>query len=94
MDKYLELKTNGIKNEKRLLNEVITLWLGNTNPSFVPYIEFFDDEKLEKQTDYREIVDEISKFFENKQKYGPNDQNLIEMLKAPFELYPLFKRTT
>ena len=88
LDKYLELKTNGIKNEKRLLNEVITLWLGNTNPSFVPYIEFFDDEKLEKQTDYREIVDEISKFFENKQKYGPNDQNLIEMLKAPFELYP------
>jgi hypothetical protein len=88
LDEYLEQKTNGIENEKRLLNEVIILWLGNTNPSFLPYIEFFDDEKLEKQTDYREIIDEISKFFESKQKFGPNNQNLIEMLKAPFELYP------
>ena len=88
LDVFLEQKTNGIKNEKRLLNEVITLWLGNENPSFVPYVEFFDDEKLEKKTDYREIVSEISKFFESKQKYGPNNQNLIEMLKAPFELYP------
>lgn len=88
LDEYLKQETGGIKNEKRVLNEVIPLWLGNVNPSFVPYMELFDDELLEKQTDYSEIVREIINFFDNKPGYGPNDQNLIEMLQTPFKLYP------
>jgi len=66
----------------------INLWFGNSNPSFSPYVELFDDESLEKRTAYREIIDEITKFFEDKTRFGPNNQNLIEMLNEPAIKFP------
>ncbi|TFF89910.1 MAG: hypothetical protein EU548_05680, partial [Promethearchaeota archaeon] len=46
--KFLEQKSNGIKNKHRFQEEFINLWLANTNPSFSSYIELFDDDVLEK----------------------------------------------
>ena len=88
IEAFLKDKVEGVENEIHFVDEFVNLWLGNMNPSYSPFIELFDDESLEKRTAYREIVDEISNFFEEKAKFGPNNQNLIEMLKEPVEKHP------
>ena len=88
IEAFLKNKVEGVENEIHFVDEFVNLWLGNMNPSYSPFIELFDDESLEKRTAYREIVDEISNFFEEKAKFGPTNQNLIEMLKEPLEKYP------
>jgi len=88
VEEFLKDEVGGVENEIHFVDEFLNLWLGNMNPSYSPFVELFDDETLEKRTAYREIVDEISNFFEDKAKFGPDNQNLIEMLKEPVEKYP------
>jgi len=64
------------------------VWFGNSNPSYSPFLELFDDESLEKRTAYREIIEEITNFFDDKTRFGPNNLNLIEMLNEPVVKYP------
>jgi len=88
INNFLKEDVRGVENEVHYIDEFISLWLGNINPSYSPFIELFDDESLEKRSAYREIINEISNFFEEKAKFGPNNQNLIEMLKEPVEKFP------
>ncbi|MHA1508809.1 MAG: hypothetical protein ACTSO6_08915, partial [Promethearchaeota archaeon] len=83
IEEFLKDEVGGVENDIHFVDEFVNLWLGNMNPSYSPFIELFDDETLEKRTAYRKIVDEISNFFEEKAKFGPANQNLIEMLKEP-----------
>ncbi|MHA1104613.1 MAG: alpha-amylase family glycosyl hydrolase [Promethearchaeota archaeon] len=85
---YLNSVTGETNNRALILEEFIPLWLENNNPSFNPYLEFFNDEKLERGTKYVEIVDEIYNFFEERPKFGPKNQNLIEMLEDPIKMHP------
>ena len=88
LDDFLEKKTTAYENKVNFLEEFMNLWIANENPSFSPYLEFFDDVSLEKQTEYNEIIEEIGNFFESKARFGPNNQNLIELLKEPARLFP------
>ncbi|MEJ2251444.1 MAG: alpha-amylase family glycosyl hydrolase, partial [Candidatus Lokiarchaeota archaeon] len=88
VDEFLDQEIHGEKNKYRFQEEFINLWLANSNPSFSPYIDLFDDDLLEKNSIYPEITKEIQSFFEEKPKFGPKDQNLIDMLKEPMEKYP------
>lgn len=88
IDQFLKEKVDGVENEIQFVQEFLNLWLGNINPSFSPYIELFDDGLLEKRTVYREIINETKEFFNSKSKFGPNNQNLIEMLNEPTLKYP------
>ncbi|MBY9010401.1 MAG: hypothetical protein KGD74_11100 [Candidatus Lokiarchaeota archaeon] len=88
IEEFLKDEIGGVENKIHFIDEFVNLWLGNMNPSYSPFIELFDDESLEKRTAYREIVDEVSNFFEEKDTFGPNNQNLIGMLKEPVEKYP------
>ena len=88
IEEFLYEEVEGVGNKIHFVDEFINLWFGNSNPSYSPFIDLFDDESLEKRTAYREIIDEITNFFENKTKFGPNNQNLIEMLNEPAIKYP------
>ncbi|NVM46132.1 MAG: alpha-amylase [Candidatus Lokiarchaeota archaeon] len=88
IEEFLKEEVNGVGNKIHFVDEFIALWFGNSNPSYSPFIELFDDESLEKRTAYREIIDEITNFFEEKTRFGPNNQNLIEMLTEPAIKYP------
>ncbi|MHA1670306.1 MAG: alpha-amylase family glycosyl hydrolase [Promethearchaeota archaeon] len=85
---FLNSITGETNNSALILEELIPLWLGNNNPSFIPYLELFNDEKLEKETKYIEVMDEISNFFEERPKFGPKNQNLIKMLEDPIKTHP------
>ncbi len=88
VEDFLKEEVQGIGNNIQFVNEFIDLWLGNSNPSYSPFIELFDDESLEKRTAYREIIGEITIFFDDRNRFGPNNLNLIEMLNEPAVKYP------
>ncbi len=85
---YLEGQTDGTSHREMALEEILMLWLANRNPAFSPFKELFDDSRLEQQTAYAQAAESMRGFFQKKPFFGPEKQNLIEMLRTPAVLYP------
>ncbi len=83
LDEYLEGETAGVPHRLILLEELLMLWLANDNPAFVPFLELFDDTALVKETAYRKVMAELHEFFETQPPFGPDHQNLVDMLRSP-----------
>ncbi len=93
LDDYLSgysQQENGqsIPNRQLLLEELLVLWLANANPAFAPYLELFDDSQLEKKTAYRKMISELVEFFSDQLPFGPENQDLITMLRSPALAFP------
>lgn len=65
------------------LEELLMLWLENNNPAFAPFDELFDDASLAEQTAYHQVIEAVREYFDRQPRFGPDDQTLIEMLRAP-----------
>jgi hypothetical protein len=66
-----------------VLEEMLMLWLANLNPAFSAFIELFDDSDLEKKTSYFKMMESLLTFFSTQPVFGPEYQNLIDMLRSP-----------
>ena len=82
-NEYLAGESNGIANKAAAFEEVLMLWLSNKNPACHPYKELFDDGQLKESTSYLEIIDALHDYFENQPFFGPDNQNLVDMLRSP-----------
>lgn len=80
---YMSSETAGVPNREIALEEMLMLWLANLNPAFTPFIELFDDSRLEEETAYTAIMPSLHEFFDTQPRFGPDNQNLIDMLRAP-----------
>lgn len=80
---YLQGKTENVPNRQIALEEMLMLWLSNLNPAFHPFLELFDDLPLEKTTDYRKAIDQLKQFFDTQPPVGPENKNLIDLLREP-----------
>lgn len=85
---YLAGTTAGVPHRQIVLEEMLMLWLENVNPAFSPFMELFDDAALEKETAYRQIIAGLDEFFETQPPFGPDDQNLVNMLRSPAVAVP------
>ena len=83
LNDYLAGETDGIPNRAAAVEELLMLWLANQNPAFLPYQELFDDSDLIEKTAYFEIADSLHEFFETQPRFGPDGQNLMDMLHSP-----------
>ncbi len=83
IDEYLAGSTGELSNREIALEELTMLWLSNLNPACAPYLELFDDSRLKRETAYLQITSLLHAFFEGMPTFGPEQQNLIEMLRAP-----------
>jgi len=83
LQEYLDASTGGIPNKQIVLEEMLMLWLANMNPAFSPHLELFDDTDLEKNFAYPEIIASLKEFFETQPKFGPDNLNLIDLLRSP-----------
>jgi hypothetical protein len=88
VDTYFVSDTNGTSNREIALEELLLLWLANVNPAFSPFLELFNDEALKIGSQYLKIVTELEKFFATLPGFGPEDQNLIELLRSPVVAVP------
>jgi glycosidase len=83
LDEYYRGHTEGIPNREILLEEMLMLWLENKNPAFSVFAELFDDSKLQNETVYQLMMSGLVKFFDTQPRFGPEFQNLIDMLRSP-----------
>jgi hypothetical protein len=83
LDDYLEGTIDGVPCRQIVLEEMLMLWLANVNPAFGPFAELFDDAALEENTAYEDIISGLQAFFETQPHFGPDSQNLVEMLRSP-----------
>jgi len=87
-DAFLKAGTKGTPNSHIVLEEMLMLWLTNNNPAVSSFSELFDDSSLTQTTKYRQMIDSLREFFKHKPNFGPDDQDLISMLRSPAEEEP------
>lgn len=80
---WLSGSTNDVPNRAIALEEMMMLWLANANPAFKPFGELFNDQQLHELTSYPQITSALRDYFETRPKFGPENQNLFDMLRAP-----------
>ena len=83
LDTYLEGETAGVPHRLVVLEEMMMLWLANLNSAFSPFTELFDDSTLEKESSYLQIAEGLHSFFDHQPFFGPDHQNLVDMLRSP-----------
>ena len=80
---WLRESTAGVPHRAIALEELVLLWLANLNPAFAPFEELFDDQLLSSTTAYPKITAALRDYFETRPRFGPENQNLVDMLRAP-----------
>jgi len=80
---WLTGSTAAIPHRAVALEELMLLWLANLNPAFRFFQELFDEAPLASATAYPEIVVALRDYFETRPRFGPENQNLVDMLCAP-----------
>ncbi len=80
---YLAGETAGTPNREVTLEELAACWLENANPAFAPFRDLFDDRDLAAETAYRAVIEELGRFFAGRSLFGPDQQDLLTMLRAP-----------
>ena len=80
---FLGGDTNGLSHREVIFEEVLLLWLANVNTAFEPFCELFDDQELGSETSYEAFMKAMKDFFETTPRFGPDDQLLIDMMRAP-----------
>ena len=75
-------------NSADVLEEQLMLWIENANLAFKPFNELFDDAALAEQTQYIRVIAALREFFDAQPAFGPDNQTLIEMLRAPAMAHP------
>ncbi len=86
--KYIDGKTKNVPNREIIIEELILLWLENQNPAFQPFSELFDDSKLGLKTKYSQSIETLKRYFDLQPTFGPDNQNLIDMLRMPAIVAP------
>ncbi len=82
-DEYLCGQTGETPNRQIVLEEMLLLWLANMNPAFSPFLELFDDSSLRRETVFLRTIAELRSFFDSQPRFGPEGQNLVDMLRSP-----------
>ena len=80
---FLASENDGIPNRQAAIEEILMLWLANANPACETFLELFDHRALAEKTAYLPLVDALHGFFETQPRFGPDDQNLVDMLRSP-----------
>ena len=85
---WLADATAGVPHRAVALEELLMLWLANLNPGFKPFVELFDARPLASSTAYPQLTAALRAYFETRPRFGPDNQNLVDMLQAPAVAFP------
>ncbi len=83
IQEYLKESDKGVNNYDVTVEELVMTWLANVNPAALRYREIFDDRPLYSSSEYAPLVDAIQLFFKTQPPFGPDNQDLITMLRTP-----------
>ncbi|MGA8937806.1 MAG: alpha-amylase family glycosyl hydrolase, partial [Acidobacteriaceae bacterium] len=78
----------GRPNREVALEEMLLLWIANSNPAFVPFKKLFDDTLLKQQTAYAGATKSMPEFFAARPKVSKSLGTLLDALRAPMLASP------
>ncbi len=85
---WLAGTTEGLPHREAAFEELLLLYLANSNPAFQPFRELFDDKGLTETTAYKNVVRELPEYFATRPQIAPEIGTLLDALKAPMRLNP------
>jgi glycosidase len=85
---WLQASTAGTPNTLIALEELFMLRLANENPAFEPFKFLFDDSTLRQDGTLIKAMQALDAAFAGMPVFGPDDQTLPNMLRAPIEASP------
>ncbi len=88
VEAFLREETGGRPNTVIAWEEMFLLALANGNQAFSPFSELFSDQDLRKKTPYLKITESLDNFFETQPLFGPQNESLSRMLRAPANASP------
>ncbi|MDR2448009.1 MAG: alpha-amylase [Treponema sp.] len=83
VETYLETAEDSVSHKAMSLEEILMLAIANLNPAFKPFFFMFDDKPLAKQSVYEDAVVELQEHLKALPVFGPDGQNLWDLLRAP-----------
>ncbi len=87
-EQYLKGRSKGFSHRHLVLRDLVILRLAAKNPVYSPYQELLEDSGLEKKTAYREVISGLYQFFDAQPLFGPDLQNLLDLLHSPAAASP------
>ena len=88
VEDYLKSDTSETPNIVVALEEMVLLFLSNENPALASFAELFDDGDMRNETEYIRIMEALNDFFQTQPAFGPQNQSVIDLLKAPMAAAP------
>lgn len=85
---WMRQQSGDVPHRAVALEEMMMLWLANANTAFKPFRELFDDESLSRATAYVQITAALRDYFETRPRFGPENQNLFDVLRTPALVSP------
>jgi hypothetical protein len=87
-EQWLSGTTEGQANREAAVEELLLLWLANSNPAFVPFKLMFEDKPLKQQTAYEMATTSLPGFFATRPPIADGLGTLLDALRAPMLASP------
>ena len=87
-EKWLAQTTEGMPNREAAIEELLLLWMANINPAFTLFKELYDDQSLQRETNYKRVTSEIQPYLATRPTFGPEAKTLLDALRAPMLASP------
>ena len=88
VEEWLRGATDGLSNREAAVEEMLMLWLANSNPAFKPFQELFEDTALKQETVYQAATTTLPNYFATRPPLDPEIGSLLDVLCAPFAASP------
>ena len=85
---WLNGTNDGRPNREAAFEELMLLWLANSNPAFAPFRELFEDNNLAQQTVYKNVTAALPSYLETRPLLSPEVGSLLDALRAPMLASP------
>ncbi|HTD56268.1 MAG TPA: alpha-amylase family glycosyl hydrolase [Silvibacterium sp.] len=85
---WLNGTTEGLSNREAALEELMLLWLANSNPAFTPFRELFEDSDLKHHTAYKNLTAALPDYMATRPPLSPEVGTLLDALRAPMLASP------
>jgi glycosidase len=85
---WLNGATEGMPNREAAVEELMLLWLANSNPAFTPFRELFEDDSLKHHTAYKAVTATLPDYMSTRPPLSPEVGTLLDALRAPMLASP------
>jgi glycosidase len=87
-EQWLNGQTEDLSNHEAAFEEMLLLWLANSNPAFSSFSLLFGDEALRSKSDYSVATSSLPNYFATRPPVEPTLGTLLDVLKAPMMASP------